>query len=187
VRALILDQQRHVVADLGTYPSSGAVTSLTLDRSRFVPELDRVMHGTDNNGGIVSWNGAGSGGTALPNGYYRFQVQSPGGALVEAEVYLEHQPWDAGNVLVSLLPKDSQARIRWNYSEAVDLSFDLYNLAGELIWQARGTGISGEVDWALLSASGQPVADGIYVLRAQASSLDGAVDDLKIIKLAVVR
>lgn len=187
MRVLVLDQQRRVVADLGTYASFGAVTGLTLDRARFVPELDRILHGTDNAGGALSWNGAGSGNSSLPNGYYRIQVQSPGGPLVEAQVYLEHQPWQAGSVAVSLLKGDAQARIRWNYSEYVLLRFDLYNLAGELVWQARGEGPAGEVDWALCSASGAPVAGGVYILKSLASSVDGSVDDLRIIKLAVVR
>lgn len=187
VRALVLDQQRHVVADLGYYTSFGPVSSLTLDRIRFVPEQDRIMYGTDNNGGTLSWNGAGSGNSSLPNGYYRIQVQSPGGPQVEAQVYLEHQAWQAGSVAVSLLKGDTQARIRWNYSEYVLLRFDLYNLAGELVWQARAEGPAGEVDWALSSASGAPTAGGIYILKSLASSVDGAVDDLRIIKLAVVR
>lgn len=187
VRALVLDQQRRVVADLGTYVSFGPVSSLSLDLLRFVPEKDRIVTARDNAGGSFSWNGAGNGASALPNGYYRIQVQSPGGPWVEAQLYLEHQPWQAGSIAVSLLPKATQARIRWNFSEAVNLRFSLYNLAGELIWQARGEGMAGEVAWALVSASGQPVASGIYILNAVASSLDGALDDEKVFKLAVVR
>jgi hypothetical protein len=171
VRLLVLDQQRRVVADLGSYLSFGTVGSLSLDKL----------------GGVFLWNGAGANSTPLPNGYYRMQVQAPGGPPVEAEFYLEHQAWQAGSVLVSLLPRSRVASIRWNYSEAVNLRFDLYNLPGELVWQGRASGASGRLDWGLVSASGQDVADGIYMLKVQASSLDGAVDDIRILKLAVVR
>lgn len=187
VRALILDQQRHVVADLGTYLSNGIVTALNVDLSRFVPEQDGQLTGRDDQGGSLVWTGAGSGGTSLPNGYYRLQVQAPGGGTVEAEFYLIHQAWKAGTVAVSLLPRAREARIRWNYSEPVHIRFDLYNLAGELVWQDRGEGSSGEVRWGLTSASGGDAADGIYLLKCAASSLSGAVDDLNVVKLAVVR
>lgn len=176
-----------MVADLGSYISGGAVTSLSVDQLRFVPELHRTQVGRDNAGGVVIWNGAGSGNTTLPNGYYRLQVQSPGGALVEAEFYLEHQAWDAGQIYVSLLPRSSEARIIWGYSEPVRIRFDLYNLPGELIWTGRVEGAGGEIRWQLSASSQQPVAGGIYILKAHVHSLDGALDDVKLFKLAVVR
>jgi hypothetical protein len=187
VRIVILDQQRRVVADLGSYPSNGSVTSVFAEQARFVPEVHRLQVFRDDMGGTATWNGAGDGAVPMPNGYYRVQVQAPGGSEVEAEFYLEHQAWQAGDVHVSLVPGVQRLRIRWNYAEAVNLRFDLYNLAGELVWQERGQGAIGGLDWDLSAGSGRSIASGIYLLRSQASSLDGAVDDLRVFKLAVAR
>ncbi len=184
---MVLDQQRNVVADLGIYYSQGAISALSLDLTRFVPELYRQLVGRDDRGGTVRWNGASDSGQPAPNGYYRLQVQSGAGGVLEAEFYLEHQPWSAGRVLVGLLPRASEARIVWNYSESVSMKFSLYNLAGELVWQARGVGSQGDLRWGLRSASGEEVSNGIYLLHCVASSLDGALEDEKVIKLAVVR
>src|SRR5690606_12676314 len=61
VRIVILDQQRRVVADLGSYPSNGIVTSVFAEQMRFVPEAHRLQVFRDDQGGTATWNGAGDG------------------------------------------------------------------------------------------------------------------------------
>lgn len=176
-----------MVAELGEYNSYGVVSGISVDRLRFVPEQDRALTVTDNWGGSFTWNGAGTGALTLPNGYYRIVVQSAGGTEQEAEVYLEHGAWNGGNIVVSLLPRQPFARIRWSYNEPVQLRFDSYNLAGELVWTNRGEGPNGELQWELSAGSRQGIANGIYLLKAHVSTLDGALDEVRIFKLAVVR
>lgn len=187
VRVRILDQARRVVAEAGTYMAGGMVSSLTLSTERFIPELHRQLVATDNFGTTFVWTGAGDGGRSLPNGFYRFILLPAGGSEVEADFYLEHKPWNAGQVVVVLPPGAPEAIVIWAYSEAVNLRFDLYNLAGERVWQHRATGATGQWRWPLQSTAGQSVANGVYLLKCQASSLDGSVDDFRIIKLAVAR
>ena len=183
----ILDQQRRVVADLGTYLAAGVISGAILPSGRFVPELDRVFLIRDNLGTGLGFRGTSSDGQPLPNGFYRVIVQQGSGAAIEVTFYLEHQAWNGGDVIAVLPPRASEALFRWNYGEVVNIRFDLYNLPGELVWQGRATAQSGDLHYALQSTSGQPIAAGIYVLKVQASSLDGAVDDLRFFKLAVVR
>jgi hypothetical protein len=83
--------------------------------------------------------------------------------------------------------KSNFALLRWNYAEPVVIHFDIYNLAGELVWRMDGSGQMGQARWALNSASNQPVSGGVYLVKAHAVSADGAVEDIQILKLAVVR
>jgi hypothetical protein len=69
----------------------------------------------------------------------------------------------------------------------VMISFDVYNLAGELVWQAHGQGQAGQVLWNLGSASGHAVSNGIYLVKCRAVTGDGAADDIQFMKLAVTR
>ncbi len=109
------------------------------------------------------------------------------GPEIEATFYLEHQPWNGGSFVAVLPPRATEARFIWRYGEDVNIRFDFYNIAGELIWQGRATGPSGDVRYGLVSASGAPIASGVYLLKVQTSSLDGSVDDIRIVKLVVLR
>ena len=187
VSVKILDQQRRLVADLGAYLAPGVISSILLNATHFVPELSRTLVIRDDLGTSIGFHGTSSDGQPLPDGFYRVLVKQGSSPAIEVTFYLEHQPWSSGSVVVVLAPKASSATICWSYGEAVNLRFDLYNLAGELVWQSRVTGQTGRLAYPLLSSSGLPIAGGIYILKAQASSLDGSVDDLRIVKMAVVR
>lgn len=183
----ILDQQRRVVADLGSYLALGSINGVTVNHGRFAPEIDRVLAIRDNLGSGIDFRGTASDGQPLPNGFYRVVVEQGNGLAFEATFYIEHQAWNAGSVIVMAPPKSSEAVIRWAYPEPVNIRFDLYNLAGELVWQGRALGQGGDLHYGLYSTSGRQIANGIYVLRVQASSIDGSVDDLRVVKLVVVR
>jgi hypothetical protein len=68
----------------------------------------------------------------------------------------------------------------------VNISVGLYDLAGELVWSDHGVGMSGQLRWDLLTTGGRQVADGIYIVKASAGSLDGSVEDVRMLKLAVL-
>lgn len=183
---LILDQQRRTVADLGTYSSPLVPVAIQLERQRFVPEQDRRMligHG----GYGIQFTGASGSGEPLPNGYYRAQLVLEDGTKLEAAFYLEHAAWEGGQVAVILPPRATEAWIAWNYPETVEIRFDLYNLAGELIWMGKASAQMGKIRWAMSSTSGQPVSGGVYLLRVRARSQDGSLEDEQVKKLAVVR
>ena len=160
---------------------------MSLSTTHFVPEQDRWLVVTGNTGGSASFNGVGSGGLQLPNGYYTVQVQLPGGGLIQRSFYLEHQAWNGGSLTARLPVRGDHALIMWNYAESVNVRIGLYDLAGELVWLDHGVGISGQIRWDLKTTGGSPVAQGIYLVKVDASSLDGSVEDVRILKMAVLR
>lgn len=184
---VVLDQMGHVVADLPALTSMGPITGISLSTVHFVPEQDRLLSVTANGGGVSAFNGVGVGGAALPNGYYQVQVQLANGTLYTQGFYLQHQAWNGGTVAAMLPPRGDHGIIAWNYSEAVNVNVNLYDVAGELVWVDHGVGVSGRLRWNLTTSSGSPVASGIYIVKVDASSLDGSVEDVRMLKMAVLR
>ena len=185
---VVLDQMGHVVADLPALSSTASITGISLSTVHFVPEQDRLLLVTANGGGVSAFNGVGVGGVALPNGYYQVQVQLAGGTSYTQGFYLQHQAWNGGTVAAMLPPRGDHAIIEWNYSEAVNVKVDLYDVAGELVWVDHGNAVSsGQLRWNLTTSSGGPVASGIYIVKVDASSLDGSVEDVRMLMMAVLR
>jgi hypothetical protein len=187
VTVRILNQAREVVADLGLFSLPAGVNSAVLSLDRFVPERDRTLYISGGSGGGIPFHGTDDSGAPLSNGYYRVELKVVGGSGYEAAFYLEHEPWAGGAVAIVLPMRGTQATFCWNYPEAVRIQFDVYNLAGELVWQCGGHGQIGQARWDLQSAGGQPIAGGIYVVKSRALTDDGAADDIRILKLAVTR
>ena len=184
---LIYDEQGNLVANLGTFYTGGTVTGFTLSQGTFVPENGQPQVILTSTGYAVFFHGAGLNGQPLPNGYYTVEVQSKNGPLSQHSFYLNHTAWNGGNVIAVLPPRSSQAVILWSYNTPVNLKVGIYDLAGELVWKNYGTGQAGQMTWPTQSPSGQPVANGIYLMRCEADSQDGSLQDIRIIKLAVVR
>jgi len=63
----------------------------------------------------------------------------------------------------------------------------VHNIAGELVSQQSGVGVSGAIRLSLQSASGSPVSTGIYLVQVRAVTLSGGLEYEKILKVAVVR
>jgi hypothetical protein len=187
VQLLILNQAREVVADLGFFYLPAGVNRAVVSLDRFVPEHDRTLYISGGTGGGIAYHGTDGAGAPLSNGYYRVELKTPNGATYETAFYLEHEAWAGGAVIVMAPLRGTQATFRWNYAEAVDISFDVYTLAGELVWQCSGHGQIGQLPWDLQSAGGRPVAGGIYVVKSRALTGDGAAEDIRILKLAVAR
>lgn len=172
---------------LGYYDLANGVNVVTVDKGHFVPEVDRNLIITGGTGTSIVYHGTDSSGGSLSNGYYLVELIKGDGSSREAGFYLEHQAWPGGSVQAILPFKASFALLRWNYSEPVVIHFDIYNLAGELVWQMSGSGQSGQARWELVSASNQAISGGVYLVKAHAVSVDGAVEDIQVLKLAVVR
>ncbi|HXB98200.1 MAG TPA: hypothetical protein VNZ54_09115, partial [bacterium] len=191
---VVLDQQGNVVANLAPLHSGVPVTSLGLDTpsfsatNHFSPEQDRYLYVVGDNSPAVftKFNGVGPAGV-LPNGYYQVQAQLSNGSLVDLPFYLEHKNWNGGTVQVASSIHGSQAAVHWSYGEAVSVNVLFYDLAGELVWRDNGAGITGTLPWGLKSSSGRAVSDGIYLVKVDVSSLDGSVEDVHMLKLAVIR
>jgi hypothetical protein len=186
---VILDQQNNVVANLGTQSEPNVVTTVTLNHSNFIPEVNVTLGiAPGPMGGLISFNGVGSNGQPLPNGYYTVQLQSAGGQVVDATFYLDHQAWNDGRVIVVAPPHASAAAILWNYGQAVDVKVEIFDLASEQVWKGSAADqAGGRIDWGLISASGRPAANGIYIMKFEADSLDGSLQDIRFVKIAVVR
>jgi hypothetical protein len=184
---VVLDQQGQVVAFLPNLSAQAVIVSISLSTQHFVPEQDRWLTVTTNGGATAGFNGVGNGGQALPNGYYHIQVRLSGGSVLDQPFYLEHQAWNGGTVAAMLPLHGDHALIAWNYSEAVNIKVGLYDLAGELVWVDHGVGMAGQIRWDLRTSSGRPVSSGIYLVKVDASSLDGSVEDVRMLKMAVLR
>lgn len=182
------------MANLPTLHSGVPVNSLTLDNpsfvvtNQFVPEQDRYIYvvGDGNNAIYTKFNGVGPAGV-LPNGYYQVQAQLSDGSVVDLSFYLEHKTWNGGTVQVASSIHGSQAAVHWTYGEVVSVNVLFYDLAGELVWRDNGAGATGTLPWGLKSSSGRAVSDGIYLVKVDVSSLDGSVEDVHMLKLAVIR
>jgi hypothetical protein len=184
---MILNQAGTVVADLGSFNVAAGVNGVSVALSHFVPEIDRTEPILAGSGPSIAFHGVDSGGAQLANGYYRVQLKTSTGATYFTAFYLQHQNWSGGSVIAALPLRGQEAVLAWNYPETVKISFDIYNLAGELVWQARAQAQIGQMRWPLRSASSQPVSGGIYLVKVRAVTLDGAADELRLLKLAVVR
>ena len=184
---VVLDPMGHVVANLPALSSLAPITGISLSTVHFVPEQDRWLTVSANGGGVSAFNGVGVGGAPLPNGYYLVQVQVVGGASFTQGFYLQHQAWNGTTVAAMLPPQGDHAIIAWNYPETVNIKVGLYDVAGELVWVGHGVGANGQLRWDLTTLSGGPVAQGLYVVTVNASSLDGAIEDARMLKMAVLR
>jgi hypothetical protein len=176
------------VAHLGLFYLPAGVQGAFVSLDHFVPERDRTLLIDGGTGGGIPFHGVDDGGGPLSNGYYRVELKVVGGPTFETAFYIEHQAWPGGAVVAVLPPRGTQATFYWNYPEAVTIQFDVYNLAGELVWQNGGNhGQIGRVPWNLQSSGGHGIAGGVYVIKARALTDDGAAEDIRILKLAVTR
>ena len=145
------------------------------------------MISANGNAAIFSkFNGVGPAGV-LPNGYYEIRATLSDGTVKDLFFYLEHKTWNGGVVQVSSSVHGGQAAVHWSYGEVVSVKVLFYDLAGELVWRDNAAGISGTLPWGLRSSSGRAVSDGIYLVKVDVSSLDGSVEDVHMLKLAVIR
>ncbi len=194
VPLVVLDPQGNVVDTLPALQSGVPVTTLALNNpsfvvtNQFVPEQDRFLYvvGNGNPGTFIKFNGVGPAGV-LPNGFYQIQAVLSNGGTQTLSFYLEHKTWNGGIVQVASSIHGGQAAVHWSYGEVVSVKVLFYDLAGELVWRDNAAGISGTLPWGLKSSSGRAVSDGIYLVKVDVSSLDGSVEDVHMLKLAVIR
>jgi hypothetical protein len=191
---VVLDPQGNIVANIPALQSGVPVNSLALNTpnfattNQFVPEQDRYLYivGNGNRTTFSPFNGVGPAGV-LPNGFYQVQATLSNGRVQTLSFYLEHKSWNGGTVKVSSSIHGSQAAVQWSYGEVVTVNVLFYDLAGELVWRDNAAGTSGTLPWGLKSSSGRAVSDGIYLVKVDVSSLDGSVEDVHMLKLAVIR
>ena len=186
----VLDANLNVVAHLTLSGGSGTVNSITLSKPIFIPEVDRNLGVRADQGAQGSWNGLGlDNSSALPNGYYHIHVTQPGQAAIDVAFLIQHQDYNGGNIVAlnGAIHSGTDLKLAYAYPEQVQLGVRVYNSAGELVSQASGAGTVGAIQLSLRSASGMQVAAGVYLIQVRGVTVNGGVEFLKLLKVAVVR
>lgn len=165
---------------LRVYDSSGLLlrTVAAGNAAAALGEVDAAPQPFDPGKGLLTlsqggwsygYDGKDNSGAVLRNGVYLLSVESVGPSTGKASVQI--QVVGSGGMGVALVVAPNPARpgvdlVRLYWSPLIRVELKVYALDGELI---RDLGLSGlpPQDWDLRGASGQPVANGIYVVNAR--------------------
>jgi hypothetical protein len=164
---------------------------MSLSQSTFVPETQRNLIFVDNFGYQSSWPGTGIDGLSLlPNGFYQVHVVQAAKPDLILSFWIKHD--DAvsfGTVILenNPVPVGTDLVLHYYYSESMEIHARVYNIAGELICQASGVGITGSLPVGFRSSSGKAVSAGVYIIDVRAFTVNGHIESDKVLKAAVVR
>jgi hypothetical protein len=116
-----------------------------------------------------AFDGKDSSGAVLRNGVYLFVLEfsGPSGGTAQVQVQVVGSGGTGVNIFAAPNPaRPSSGKVSIYWSPVVRVELKVYELGGGLVQDFGLTGVPPMV-WDLKTASGQPVANGIYVVSAR--------------------
>ncbi len=198
VTVLVFDSSAHQIRTLYNGQTSGQPSQLNVGTGQLLADGTALARIRSADGSLnIGWDGSGDDGRLVPPGIYIIRVQwfaldkpviethsasiavipSTNGGL--STLTVAPNPAGGGNGLV---------QFNWTpVARSAAIRFRVYNIVGELVHDWQVDAKPGFTTWDLRSPSGQSLANGVYIVAAQALDGGGASVERVIRKLAVVR
>lgn len=169
VQIFIYDSAGALVKSFSAGSSPAAISSPSVSEASWDPTAGPLVMSSQ--GWSASYDGRSQSGDALPNGSYMAVIRSEnGGTIQNAQVtfsIFRSNPPGLSVLIAAPNPAGKGAsRIQIAWQPAREVEIQAYNLAGEMV-QDLGRHAASPIQWELGGASGQPLAGGIYVIRAR--------------------
>lgn len=198
VSVQVFDSSGHMIRSLYNGQVGGQPSNLDVGTGKLLADGTALLRVRSADGSLdIPWDGLAPDGRFVAPGIYLIQVKwsaldKPVVESRTASVAVIPSPNSGLSTLV-VAPNPAGAggapvRFVWTPSaRAAALRFRVYNIAGELVRDWQVSAAPGFTTWDLRSPAQQPIADGIYVVAAQAFDHGGVGMERVVRKLAVVR